>query len=416
MNAYLIIILILLIYLLPDWYAFRGVKTLTKGWRSRSAARAVSWAYWLISIGLIVALAISFLFAERTAMGVPAFSQWVINSLITLFVTKLVFVFILFAEDIYRIIVTAFRAFKSKGNDSPMPERRKFISQLGLVVAGIPFVSFIYGVAKGKYDYKVHRQTIYFDDLPDAFDGFTITQLSDIHSGSFDNPEAVQRGIDIARAQKSDLFVFTGDLVNNIAGEIVPWVPFFKQLQAPFGQFSILGNHDYGEYVDWNSPEEKAADFEKLKQQHTALGYRLLMDEHITIEKEGQKIELLGVENWGNGFIQKGDLDKALSGAEDDSFKILLSHDPSHWEEKVKHHPKKIQLTLSGHTHGMQFGIETPTIQWSPVQFRYPHWAGLKKENGRNIYINRGFGFIGFTGRVGIWPEITVLELRKERA
>lgn len=416
MNAYLIIILILLIYLLPDWYAFRGVKILTRDWRSRSAARALSWSYWLVSIGLIVALLLSFLLADRTSMGVPAFSQWVINSLITLFVTKLAFVILLFAEDIYRIIVTIFRAFKSKGDDSSMPERRKFISQLGLVVAGIPFVSFIYGIARGKYDYRVHRQTIYFDDLPDAFDGFTITQLSDIHSGSFDNPDAVQRGIAIAQAQKSDLFVFTGDLVNNIAGEIVPWVPYFKELKAPFGQFSILGNHDYGEYVEWNSPEEKAADFDKLKQQHAALGYRLLMDEHITIEKEGQKIELIGVENWGNGFIQKGDLDKALTGAEDGSFKILLSHDPSHWEEKVRTHPQKIQLTLSGHTHGMQFGIETPTVQWSPVQYRYPHWAGLKKENGRNLYINRGFGFIGFSGRVGIWPEITVIELRKERA
>lgn len=416
MNAYLIIILLLLIYLLPDWYAYQGVRALTRDWHSRSAARFIKWSYWLISIGLIVSLILSFLFADRASMGVPTFTQWVINSLITLFVTKLAFIIVLFAEDIYRIIATVVNASKSNEKDFPMPERRKFISQLGLVMAGIPFVSFIYGIAKGKYDYKVHRQVIYFDDLPDAFDGFTITQLSDIHSGSFNDPEAVERGIALAREQKSDLFVFTGDLVNNVAGEIAPWVPYFKQIKAPFGQFSILGNHDYGEYVEWNSPEEKAADFAKLKQQHEQLDYRLLLDERITIEKRGQQIELLGVENWGAGFIQKGDLDKALRGAEEHSFKILLSHDPSHWEEKVKNHPQKIQLTLSGHTHGMQFGIETPTVQWSPVQYRYPHWAGLKKENGRNLYINRGFGFIGFSGRVGIWPEITVIELRKERA
>ncbi len=418
---FLFIVALLLISLCLDWYAFQGVKTITAGWRQGSR-RAIYWLFRLIFTGTSAALVLSFLLAD-TAKGIPSFAQWMINIFITLFVTKLVFAFVLFAEDIYRLAATSYHAYENDNtgkNDSTgeslMPGRRKFISSIGLLMAGIPFASFIYGIARGKYDYTVHRQTLYFDELPEAFDGFTITQLSDIHSGSFDNADAVQRGIELANAQRSDLFVFTGDLINDLASEITPWIPYFKQLKAPFGQYSIMGNHDYGEYVEWNSPAEKAANIEKLKQQHAEMDYRLLLDENVSIEKDGQKIELIGVENWGTGFIQQGDLDKALRGTEKDSFKILLSHDPSHWEEKVKNHPQKIQLTLSGHTHGMQFGIETPAVKWSPVQYRYPHWAGLKTENSRSLYINRGFGFIGFSGRVGIWPEITVIELRKNKS
>ncbi|CAN5480083.1 metallophosphoesterase [soil metagenome] len=416
-----IFITVLIIFsIILDWYAFQGVKVLTGGQQigHRSTINwIIYWSYWIIFAGTSVALIISFMWAGAGSGGIPTFTQWMINIFIILFVTKLVFTIVLFAEDLYRFIVTAINAYqKSDRDEELMPERRKFMSQIGLVMAGIPFVSFIYGIARGKYDYKVHRQTIYFQDLPEAFDGFTITQLSDIHAGSFDNSGGVQRGIDLANAQESDLFVFTGDMINNFAREMNPWVSYFSQLKAPFGQFSIMGNHDYGEYVQWESAEEKAANIEYLKQQHKELGYRLLLNENISIEKDGQKIELIGVENWGNGFIKQGDLDKALQGTWDQSFKILLSHDPSHWEEQVRNHSRKIHLTLSGHTHGMQFGIETPNFNWSPVQYRYPHWAGLQTINDRSIYINRGFGFIGFSGRVGIWPEITVIELRKGQA
>jgi len=282
------------------------------------------------------------------------------------------------------------------------------------VVAAVPFGAFLYGMLKGKYDYRVHRQTLHFDDLPEAFDGFTITQISDIHSGSFDNKAAVQRGIDLAKAQKSDLFVFTGDLVNNAAWEIEPYIGMFKQLKAPYGQFSILGNHDYGDYIEWNSGDEKAANLEKLKGQHKKLDYRLLLDENVVLEKNGQKISLIGVQNWGRGFIQIGDLDKALRGVDKDSFKILLSHDPTHWEEKVRYHPTKIHLTLAGHTHGAQFGVEAGKLRWSPVQYRYLDWAGLAEQNGRHLYVNRGFGFLAFSGRLGIWPEVTVITLKKK--
>jgi predicted MPP superfamily phosphohydrolase len=266
---------------------------------------------------------------------------------------------------------------------------------------------------KGKYDYKVHKQTLYFDDLPDAFDGFTITQLSDIHSGSFDNTEAVQKGIDLAKAQKSDLFVFTGDLVNNAAWEIEPYIPHFSQLRAPFGQFSILGNHDYGDYIKWDSETEKTANLERLKEHHKTLGYRLLLDENVTLEKDGQKISLIGVQNWGKGFIQIGDIGKAMEGVDASGFKILLSHDPTHWEEQIRFHPTTIHLTLSGHTHGAQFGVETDKLRWSPVQYRYLDWAGLANEKDRYLYVNRGFGFLAFSGRLGIWPEFTVITLKK---
>lgn len=410
---FLFLSLFLLFSFLLDWYSFSGFKTAIVGLKS-GKKKVLHAIYWLLFSGTTIMLVISFWLADEDSRGIPNFTQWLINIFLTLYVTKLAFAIVLLLEDIFRFFVGAVSVARSDNKKGGhIPDRRKFISQVGVILAGIPFLSFVYGVTKGKYDYTVHREILYFDDLPEAFDGFTITQLSDIHSGSFDNVEAVQKGIDLANAQKSDLFVFTGDLVNDVAEEITPWLSHFKQIKAPFGQFSIMGNHDYGDYVEWKSPEEKADNIEKLKKHHAEMDYKLLLDESVKIEKDGQRIELLGVENWGNGFIQKGDLDRALEGTDNASFKILLSHDPSHWEEKVKTHPQKIHLTLSGHTHGMQFGIEIPTIKWSPVQYRYPHWAGLKSENNKSLYINRGFGFIGFSGRVGIWPEITVIELRR---
>jgi hypothetical protein len=224
----------------------------------------------------------------------------------------------------------------------------------------------------------------------------------------------VQRGVDLARAQQSDLFVFTGDLVNNVAWEIEPYIDMFSTLKAPYGQFSILGNHDYGDYIRWDSDQDKADNLQQLKAHHATLGYRLLLDENVVLEKEGQKMALIGVQNWGRGFIQIGDLDKALRGVDEGAFKICLSHDPTHWEDKIRYHPTTIQLTLSGHTHGAQFGVETPGWRWSPVQYRYLDWAGLANEKDRYLYVNRGFGFLAFSGRLGIWPEITVITLKKK--
>ena len=403
------------ITLLLDWYVYNGLRTIVYDWSSQRLRNLVLWGFLAISTGttLVFLIGVSSL---RTARGMTPFHEWVLSLFLTFFLFKIVFAIVLLVGDIGRLFYGLADQIIHRGDKkgtSFIPARRKFISEIALVLAAIPLSGLLYGMFKGKYDYKVYRQTLYFDDLPEAFDGFTITQLSDIHSGSFDNSSAVQRGIDLAKAQKSDLFVFTGDLVNNAAWEIEPYLEQFRQIKAPFGQFSILGNHDYGDYIQWDSPEQKEANLVALKNQHKKLEYRLLLDENLELEKNGQKINLLGVQNWGKGFIQLGDLDKALKGVKDDAFKILLSHDPTHWVEKARHHQSKIHLTLAGHTHGAQFGVETAGLRWSPVKYIYPYWAGQAEYQGRQLYVNRGFGFLAYSGRIGIWPEITVLTLKK---
>jgi len=411
-----VFLVIAAISLLFDWYVFNGIKSLTNNWQSQRWRRLVNYGYLVIAVGITVLLLFGF-GSFKTARGMTPFHEWILSIFLTFFITKIFFVLILFLGDTGRFfygIINNIAKPKGKTIKPFFPARRKFITEAAILVAAVPFASLFYAMFKGKYDFKVHRQTLYYDDLPAAFDGFTITQISDIHSGSFDNTEAVQRGIDLAKAQKSDLFVFTGDLVNNAAWEIEPYINHFGQLKAPYGQFSILGNHDYGDYVEWASEAEKAANLDKLKQHHRELGYRLLLDENLEIEKGGQKISLIGVQNWGRGFIQIGNLDKALEGVSPDAFKILLSHDPTHWEEKVRYNPANIHLTLAGHTHGAQFGVETAGFRWSPVQYRYLDWAGLVNEKDRYLYVNRGFGFLAFSGRLGIWPEVTVITLKKK--
>jgi len=412
LNVFLVIVAITL---LMDWYVIIGLRTLTADWQSRPWRLVVLWGYAVISIGVTVVFMAGF-GSYSTSRGMTPYHEWMLSLLFTFFVTKLVFIIVISLGDLGRFFYgIGDNILHDKPEEQPFfPERRKFIVQIGLILAAIPFTGFLYAMVRGKYDYKVHRTTIYYDELPEAFDGFTITQLSDIHSGSFDNVAAMQRGIDLAKAQKSDLFVFTGDLVNNAAWEIEQYIDRFGQLKAPYGQFSILGNHDYGDYIPWDSPEEKAANLQKLKRHHAELGYRLLLNENVEIEKNGQKISLIGVENWGKGFIQLGDLNKALRGVDQDAFKILLSHDPTHWEEKVRYNPTDIHLTLAGHTHGAQFGIETAGIKWSPIKYKYLDWAGLINHKNRYLYVNRGFGFLAFSGRLGIWPEITVITLKRK--
>jgi predicted MPP superfamily phosphohydrolase len=403
--------------LLFDWYVFNGLKTFSADWKSRLGKQIVPWGFLMISVSVTVVFLLGFS-SYNTSKGMTPFHEWMLSLFLTFLITKLIFVLVLFLGDLGRGGVGIFNAatkHKDAVSHKYLPARRKFISELAILLAAFPFFGFFYAMFRGKYDYKVHRQTIYYDDLPEAFDGFTITQLSDIHSGSFDNVKSMQKGIDLAQAQKSDLFVFTGDLVNNAAWEIEQYIPNFSRLRAPYGQFSILGNHDYGTYIHWDSEAEKKANLDKLKQHHKDLGYRLLLDENLEIEKGGQKISLMGVQNWGSGFIKMGDLNKALTGVDPKAFKILLSHDPSHWEEQVRYNDvDNIHLTLSGHTHGAQFGVEVDGFRWSPVQYRYKDWAGLANEKNRYLYVNRGFGFLAFSGRLGIWPEITVITLKKK--
>ena len=402
------------IWLLVDLYVFQAMKTVFTG----PKAVYVNYAYWLFDIVLMIII-IYVGASGKMAGGPPKGGSYIMGLAILSLAPKIIVTPFLLIEDIVRLIQGGYVGMQKMrhavgSEDLHMWGRRKFVSQIALGLAAIPLVGTAWGMIKGKYDYRVHKVKIAFKDLPDAFHGFKITQLSDIHSGSLDDVAAVRRGIELANAQKSDMIVFTGDLVNNVATEMDPWIEHFSQLDAPHGKFSILGNHDYGDYVQWPSEEAKAKNLQDLKEVHGKIGFRLLLNESLHLEKDGEKIALIGVENWGKrGFVKHGDLDKAIAPIEDSTFKVLLSHDPSHWEAVTVPHEKKVHLTLAGHTHGMQFGIEIPGIKWSPVKYIYPQWAGLYPKEGQYIYVNRGFGFLGFPGRVGILPEITVIELVK---
>ncbi|MEO1259262.1 MAG: metallophosphoesterase [Bacteroidota bacterium] len=368
--------------------------------------------YWLINIGLPMLMFGSFVFIGRSSFITATLG----SVFITLLITKVVFLLGLLFGEFIELVTHGFQYLifqKSNGDLTANPDL--FKSQLAASIAAVPFFAFLFGITKGKYNYTLHQHEVFFPDLPEAFDGFTITQISDVHSGGFHNRQEVAKGIQLINDQQSDLFVFTGDLVNNQATEIEPWIDLFKTIKAPYGQFSILGNHDYGDYVAWPSTEAKNQNMQRLFSNHQKIGFRLLLDEQIIIEKDGAKIALMGVENWGIGFGKRGNLNKALSGLPQNMFKILLSHDPSHWDHEVKNNQNKIHLTFSGHTHGMQMGVELFGWKWSPSKFRYKKWAGLYEENNRYLYVNRGFGFLGFAGRVGIWPEVTKITLRKKK-
>lgn len=392
---------------LIQWYAYQVTKT-------------IGFNKWMLSVYSLT-IAIIFgnfiyhsLFYSRATGFTPSFSI-AMGAFLALFIFQFILVLFLAFEDLIRLPQGVYRYFVENGEENYLPNRRKFISQLAFVLAAIPFASLLVGMVRGKYNYKVLHYALEFDDLPEAFDGFTLTQISDIHSGSFDNAAKVQYGVDLINEQQSDVILFTGDMVNNKAEELLPWKDTFAQLKASMGKFSVLGNHDYGDYVEWSSKEEKELNLASLIQTQEEMGFSMLLNETHFFEKDGQRLALVGVENWGKGGFKKlGDLDKAVQVVNEDDFKILLSHDPSHWEEKVLPHPYPFQLTLSGHTHGMQFGIEIPGwFKWSPVKWRYKQWAGLYTEQKQWINVNRGFGFLGYPGRVGIWPEITKITLKR---
>ena len=392
-----------------DLYAYQAFRTVFK-------SSATPWIYWGITLAYVV---VSLIVTALMLNGKVDFKIGGIlfGGSILLAIPKLMATVPLFIEDISRIIHFAIRLFTPQ--PVLLPERRAFISKIALGLAAIPFLGILDGIWKGRYRYRVISHTLEYEDLPDAFDGFTITQISDIHSGSFDNQEKVQYGIDMVTELGADAIVFTGDMVNNIADEAEPWVPTFQRLKGKLGIFSILGNHDYGDYWKFPNPEAKVANLNRLKDIQKEMGMDLLLNESRYFERNGQRIYLAGVENWGlPPFKPYGDLDKALEQIPKEAFTVLLSHDPSHFDAKVKQHPNKVHLTLSGHTHGMQFGIEIPGwIKWSPVKWKYPKWAGIyREEDGKVLHVNRGFGYLAFPGRVGMWPEITHITLKKKLA
>ena len=403
-------IVLAILYVVLAVYGFQAFRTLFK-------SPLMHWTYIALFLGALIFLTVKVLtydpgdgFKGTAAIAGSIFAAF--------FLLALVLGFFLLLEDIVRLI--GFGYNKLVGVSDPdagyFPSRRTFVSGIALGLAALPFGALLYGMYRGKYNYQVLKYELEFDDLPDAFHNYQITQISDVHSGSFDDYNKVAYGVDLINEQKSDVIFFTGDLVNNKSDEMQPWKDVFSRLEAKDGIYSILGNHDYGDYASWETEEAKAQNLEDLKMIQREMGFDLMLNTNRYLEKDGQKIALLGVENWGRGGFKKaGDLQKAKEGIHKDDFKILLSHDPSHWEDVVLHDDYHFHLTLSGHTHGMQFGVEIPGwIKWSPVKWRYKYWAGIYKELDQFINVNRGFGFIGYPGRFGIWPEVSVITLKKK--
>ena len=403
------------IMILLDFYVFQALKVVTQSAepRTKSIIYAV---YWGLSIlALLIFLILPYLnldsFPKNLRSVVFAF-------IVALFFGKLITAIFLLVDDFRRGVqwVAGKVLFTNTEvetiQDSDKISRSLFLSWIGLAAGGGLFGSLIYGFSN-KYNYQVVKQRLRFQNLPAAFNGLKIVQISDVHSGSFNNKGAVQQGVNKILKLKPDLILFTGDLVNNKAEEMLDYIDVFKQLAAPLGVYSVLGNHDYGDYVQWESKEQKTENLDRLKQVHGQMGWRLLLNENVLIERDGHKIALLGIENWSAkaNFPKYGKMDQAHPGTEEVPFKILMSHDPSHWEAEVLNKYNDIDLMLSGHTHGMQFGVEVPWLRWSPVQYVYKQWAGLYESGHQKLYVNRGFGFIGYPGRVGILPEISLLEL-----
>lgn len=395
-------IILLAVFLIIEIYVYQAIRNIT----TNNYIRIGYWVFTLLAYGIILYWILTFNKASRDHQQI----QLMVSAMMIFVLPKLLSVIFLLIGDFTRFVEFGFKYFTAKENY--FPERRKFISTTALAAAGIFSALAIDGIIFGKYRHTVRKVKLRFKNLPESFKGYKIVQISDVHSGSFFNPQKLQKAIDLINEQDADVVLFTGDLVNNYADEFKPFIPLFKSIKAKDGKFSILGNHDYGDYGAWNSREEKAQNIPTLKNYQAEAGFKMLRNENIALEKNGEKIYLLGVENWGiKPFPQYGDLDKALVGVPENAIKILMSHDPTHFDEVVKKHKTHVHLTLSGHTHGMQFGLDLKNIKWSPVKFKYKKWADLYESEGKYLYVNRGFGVIAYPGRVGINPEITVIEL-----
>ena len=412
MSRFVIFWIFILIFIsITEVYFYQGIKTAFQN----PVYRKIGWAFQFISLLVVIATIIMIFTSFKGGLSnASLFNNIMMGLMFTFIITKLVFVFFPLTEDIFRGVKWIAQKVFSSSETVSLDSRRSFISKIGLATAAIPLAGLSYGALKGKYSYKTHRLALKFKNLPKAFDGLKIVQISDMHSGSFDNVEVVGKAIKSIQDLNPDLILFTGDLVNNVAEEVDPFIPFMKELSATYGKYSVLGNHDYGGYYRFKEANGKEKNFQRLQDKHREMGFNLLMNQHEYIHKGEDKIAILGVENWGlPPFPQKGDLNKVVNGIQPNDFSILLSHDPTHWDQKVIPHSQHIPLTLSGHTHGFQMGIEIPgVIKWSPSKWRYKKWAGLYTENEQHLYINRGFGFLGYPGRIGIWPEITLIELQ----
>ncbi len=421
MRASIILLIPLFIFMLVvDSYTYRGIKPLLAKIRFPFIKKTLKRLFWGIPILVFAGFCLFTLRVKHVKQSEAyIYAGYLVVAFLLFYLPKLLFIVFVLLKDIQLIISKAINLIKKKRekdispiNSSRKMQRTEFLYQMGLAVAAIPFASILYGVTKGKFNYRVMREKLDFEKLPESFRGLKIVQISDMHLGSFNRKfEQVARAVELINDQEPDILLFTGDLVNNFAGETDGWAPVLSKLEAKLGKYSILGNHDYGDYSEWKSPTDKAKNLADIKRFHKKIGFRLLLNETETLTINGEQIALVGVENWGAPpFPQHGDLKKAYKDTEHQPFKILLSHDPSHWDAEVLQ-KTDIDLTFSGHTHGMQFGIERAGIKWSPIQYKYPRWGGLYREAKQFLYVNRGFGYLGFPGRIGMPPEITVVEL-----
>ncbi len=402
---------LLIVFLAIEIYAFQAFKTVSKNsWLTKT--------YILLNTLIFLNFFLRVIYVYQNELSYSDQFYGNLSIPFALFFTligfKLIIILFLFFEDISRSFLSIINFFFNF-SDAKIFERRSFLSKIALLVASIPIPCVLYGIYKGRYNYKVYKYDLSFDDLPEDFDGYQITHISDIHSGSLKNKNNVEYAVRLINEQKSDLILFTGDIINNKSNELIKWKDLLSTMKASDGKFSVLGNHDYGDYVNWNNKQQKEDNFSDLLNFQKQMGFKVLLNENIKIKKGESNISLIGVENWGKGrFKKKGDIDKACIGLNERDFKIVLSHDPSHWDKILIDHKTHFHLTLSGHTHGLQFGIEIPGwVKWSPAKWAYRQWAGLYNEKNQFLNVNRGFGVLGFPGRVGIPPEISVITLKK---
>lgn len=419
MSKVVAVIIFGVVLFLLDLYVFGALRLLTEN-SSPAAKRWVFIIYWGLSAFTILLMLAYNLTNLREQL--PQLRQWILFWFVVYTFSKVFGAFFLLLDDIWRFFMWIWRKLVinvEAPSSAPAPTtdtvgitRSEFMAKAALVATTVPALSMGYGILSGAHDYRVRHRQVVLPNLPKAFHGFKIAQVSDIHSGSFFNKTAVAGGVDMLMEQKPDVIFFTGDLVNNEASEVKEYVPIFGKLKAPYGVFSTLGNHDYGEYIAWPSLEAKRQNLRDLMQAHKEMGWNLLMNEHHMIKSGGEQIAVIGVENWGTGRWPKyGRLAQAYAGAGDAAIKLLLSHDPTHWDAQVRPLFPGIDITFSGHTHGFQFGIEVGDFRWSPAQWMYKQWADLYQEGNQYLYVNRGYGYLGYPGRIGILPEITILEL-----
>ena len=401
------IYVILLFIVLGEVYTCHLIYKFTK-------KRSVVFAYLLLLVTIIASLFLYFKGSDQSK-GQTAESMHVMALLLLFLLPKILISIPLFVEDMFRF--TRWTSNKFIYNKIITNSRSSLLTRIVLIAAGLLTLSIIYGVFVGKYNFKVREENIVFKDLLEGFDGLKVLQISDLHVGSWDNKDAIEKGIEIINQQEYDILLFTGDFVNTLATEADPWIETLQKIKTPkYGKFAVLGNHDYGEYVKWDTEAAKEANFTAIKNNIEKSGFQLLLNENVVVKNNSDSIYLLGVENWGLNFKKAGDLKKTSENVPANAFKIVMTHDPSHWDAEIVNHQPKYQLTLSGHTHGMQFGFDIPSVlEWSPAKYIYPEWGGLYNKGHQYIYVNRGFGFHAYSGRVGIWPEITVLELKKSK-